>query len=57
MTLLTRSQLSKLILLYALNDNRHTRYRQEFLEKMNIIKLNFEPSSGNMCIYQYIILY
>jgi len=25
---LTRSQLSKLILLYALNDNRHTRYRQ-----------------------------
>ena len=53
MNYLTRSQLSKLILLYALNDNRHTRYRQGFLEKMNIIKLNFENPS--YCIYQYII--
>ena len=56
---LTRYQLSKLILLYALNDNRHTRYRQGFLEKMNIIKLNLETygnCGNNMCIYQYIIL-
>ena len=59
MNYLTRSQLSKLILLYALNDNRHTRYRQGFLEKMNIIRLNFENYSNdspNICIYQYIIL-
>jgi hypothetical protein len=59
MNSLTRSQLSKLILLYALNDNRHTRYRQGFLEKMNIIKLNLENYSNNdntWCIYQYNIL-
>jgi len=59
MNYLTRSQLSKLILLYALNANRHTRYKQKFLEKMNIIKLNFKNySNGNgyICIYQYIIL-
>ena len=59
MNYLTRSQLSKLILLYALNANRHMHYRQGFLEKMNIIRLNFENYSNdspNICIYQYIIL-
>ena len=57
MNYLTRSQLSKLILLYALNANRHTRYEQGFLEKMNIIRLNFENHCNpNICIYQYIIL-